>query len=89
MPKNSLTKKLERNSSARKNVAAVGVGMKNTVKNCMVETNNKPALQHKLIHLHLPFQQHSKLHVRSGISAREAISAILKVFIFYTYYILG
>nr|ADF45513.1 protein kinase MAP3K [Meloidogyne incognita] len=78
MPKNSLTKKLERNSSARKNVAAVGVGMKNTVKNCMVETNNKPALQHKLIHLHLPFQQHSKLHVRSGISAREAISAILK-----------
>ncbi|KAF7638156.1 hypothetical protein Mgra_00002381 [Meloidogyne graminicola] len=36
------------------------------------------ALQHKLIHLHLPFKQHSKLHVRSGISAREAISTILK-----------
>ncbi|CAK5066769.1 unnamed protein product [Meloidogyne enterolobii] len=73
-------KELERNSSARKNVAAAGVVMKNTVKNCMVETNNKPALQHKLIHLHLPFQQHSKLHVRSGISAREAISAILKTY---------
>ena len=34
---------------------------------------------HRLILLHLPFQQHSKLHIRSGISAREAISTILKV----------
>uniref|UniRef100_A0A915EQQ5 RBD domain-containing protein n=1 Tax=Ditylenchus dipsaci TaxID=166011 RepID=A0A915EQQ5_9BILA len=31
-----------------------------------------------LILLHLPFDQHSKLHVRAGISAREAISGILK-----------
>ena len=37
------------------------------------------ANHHRLILLHLPFQQHSKLHIRSGISAREAISAILKV----------
>ncbi|KAI6229635.1 Non-specific serine/threonine protein kinase [Aphelenchoides besseyi] len=31
-----------------------------------------------LILLHLPFGQHSKVHVRSGVSAREAISGILK-----------
>jgi hypothetical protein len=31
-----------------------------------------------LILLHLPFDQHSKLHVRPGISAREAISTILR-----------
>uniref|UniRef100_A0A1I8BFI0 Raf homolog serine/threonine-protein kinase n=1 Tax=Meloidogyne hapla TaxID=6305 RepID=A0A1I8BFI0_MELHA len=79
MPKNSLAKKLERNSSARKNTsAAATAGIKNSIKNCIVEASSKPVLQHKLIHLHLPFQQHSKLHVRSGISAREAISAILK-----------
>lgn len=31
-----------------------------------------------MILLHLPFDQYSKLHVRSGVSAREAISGILK-----------
>ncbi|KAI6188982.1 Non-specific serine/threonine protein kinase [Aphelenchoides besseyi] len=31
-----------------------------------------------LILLHLPFGQHSKVHVRPGVSAREAISGILK-----------
>lgn len=31
-----------------------------------------------LILLHLPFDQHSKVHVRPGVSARDAISTILK-----------
>lgn len=31
-----------------------------------------------LILLHLPFDQHSKVHVRAGVSARDAISSILK-----------
>ena len=31
-----------------------------------------------LILLHLPFNQHSKVHVRPGVSARDAISTILK-----------
>nr|CAD56892.1 LIN-45 RAF [Meloidogyne artiellia] len=84
MPKNSLAKRLERNSSARKKAATASEGLKNSMKNCMSEVSGKSAprsggtIQHKLIHLHLPFQQHSKLHVRSGLSAREAISAILK-----------
>lgn len=32
----------------------------------------------QLILLHLPFDQHSKVHVRSGVSARDAISLVLR-----------
>lgn len=50
-----------------------------TRNNCnQTTTAASTSLQHKLVILHLPFDQHSKLHIRSGISGREAISSILK-----------
>jgi hypothetical protein len=68
--------------SAKRKNKTLGGSLKGSVKSTLAETKisvMSPSSR-KLILLHLPFQQHSKLHVKSGITARQAISAILKVF---------
>ncbi|KJH50079.1 kinase domain protein [Dictyocaulus viviparus] len=41
-------------------------------------TPNRDGLPCKLIYVHLPFDQHSRLEVRAGQTARDAISKLLK-----------